>query len=85
LNNKIQDIYGGKGEKKVILAVAGVSRRDNVVYTEKAIREAAKMHKELSVETTDQGLALIWKGHIPNKKESKSNCIDDESLPFKFL
>lgn len=54
---------------KTIIAIANSLRNDNVIITEEAICEAAQMHENLSTEKTDQGLALIWKGYIPDKND----------------
>lgn len=55
-------------ENRAIIVVANSVRRDGTVFTEEAIRKASQMHKKLSVEETDQGLALIWKGPIKQEE-----------------
>ncbi len=56
-------------KRKIIIAIADQVRSDHTIYTEEAIREAAKMHENLSVEETEQGLALICEDLIPDKDE----------------
>lgn len=54
-----------KEEKyKAIIAVANSVRNDGKIITEEAIRKASEMHKNLSVEKTDQGIVLVWTGPI---------------------
>ena len=56
-------------KRKTIIAIAGQVKSDSTIYTEDAIREAAKMHENLSVEETKQGLALICEDLIPDEDE----------------
>ena len=56
-------------EQYAIIAIAGSLRRDNTIFTEEAIKKAAKTHKNLSTVETEQGLALVWKGRIPNEPQ----------------
>lgn len=45
---------------KVVLIVAGQISKNGNLYTEDCLKEASKLHKDLSLEDTEGGLALVW-------------------------
>jgi len=68
MTENMYDLNESTREQRAIIAIAGSMRRDGTLFTEEALREAAKTHKNLSLEETEAGLTLIWTGYIPNNE-----------------
>lgn len=54
---------------RTIVAIADKPTLSGNVYTEEALRKAAELHKDLTIEKTKHQTTLVWTGAINNEEQ----------------